>query len=28
MFVVALISIFAVDKAMTPIRRRLTGATA
>ena len=26
MFVVALLSIFAVDKAMTPIRRRLTGA--
>jgi exosortase B len=28
MFVVALLSIFAVDKAMTPIRRRLTGAKA
>ena len=25
MFVVALLSIFAIDKAMTPIRRRLTG---
>ena len=28
MFVVALLSIFAVDKAMTPIRRRLTGGVA